>query len=102
MIPHSSELYTPTLSTAIQGSAPQTEPLPSMLTPEHPGSDRLLPMSGPTLQQRLNHLLEILAEAEREYAAGVPYPDHTGGSWTEKISRLKQHIAELREIIANE
>jgi hypothetical protein len=59
-------------------------------------------MPGPTLQQRLNHLLENLAEAEREYAAGLPYPDHTGGSWPEKISKLKQHIAELREIIANE
>lgn len=35
-------------------------------------------MPGPTLQQRLDHLLQNLAEAEREYAAGVPYPDHTG------------------------
>jgi hypothetical protein len=59
-------------------------------------------MSGPTLQQRLAHLTENLAEAEREYAAGVPYPDHTGGSWPEKISKLKEHIADLREIIANE
>ena len=59
-------------------------------------------MSGPTLQQRLAHLTENLAEAEREYAAGVPYPDHTEGSWSEKISKLKQHIADLREIIANE
>ena len=59
-------------------------------------------MSGPTLQQRLNHLLENLAEAEREYAAGVPYQDHAGGSWPEKISKLKEHIADLREIIANE
>lgn len=59
-------------------------------------------MSGPTLQDRLNHLLENLAEAEREYAAGVPYPDHAGGSWPERIARLNQHIAELREMIANE
>lgn len=59
-------------------------------------------MPGPTLQQKLDHLLENLAEAEREYAAGVPYPDHTHGSWPEKISALKQHIADLREIIANE
>ena len=59
-------------------------------------------MSGPTLQQRLAHLTENLAEAEREYATGVPYPDHTGGSWPEKISKLKEHIADLREIIANE
>ena len=59
-------------------------------------------MPGPTLQERLDHLIECLAEAEREYAAGIPYPDHAGGSWSEKISKLKQHIAELREIIANE
>jgi hypothetical protein len=59
-------------------------------------------MPGPTLQQRLNHLLEGLAEAEREYAAGLPYPDHTTGSWPEKIAKLKEHIAELREMIANE
>lgn len=59
-------------------------------------------MSGPTLQQRLDHLLENLAEAEREYAAGLPYPDHTGGSWPEKISGIKKRIAAMREMIANE
>lgn len=66
-------------------------------------SDTLLLMPGPTLQDRLAHLTESLAEAEREYAAGVPYPDRTGaGSWPQRIARLKQHIAELREMIANE
>jgi hypothetical protein len=57
-------------------------------------------MPGPTLQQQLQHALEALAEAEREYAAGVPY----GGvvSWPEKIARIKEHIAALREMIANE
>lgn len=59
-------------------------------------------MSGPTLQQRLDILLGHLAEAEREYAAGVPYPDPTAGSWPDKIATIKQHIATLREIIANE
>ncbi len=59
-------------------------------------------MPGPTLQQRLDILLEHLAEAEREYAAGVPYPDHTSGSWPEKIAGLKHRIDLLREIIANE
>ena len=60
-------------------------------------------MSGPTLQERLAHLTENLAKAERDYAAGVPYPDRTGaGSWPQRIARLKQHIAELREMIANE
>jgi hypothetical protein len=59
-------------------------------------------MSGPTLQQRLDILLDHLAEAEREYAAGVPYPDHAGGNWPDRISRIKQGIANLREIIANE
>ena len=59
-------------------------------------------MPGPTLQERLNILLEHLAEAEREYAAGVPYPDHTHGSWPDKIAGIRKHIAELREIIANE
>ncbi len=59
-------------------------------------------MPGPTLQQRLEHLNQALAEAEREYAAGVPYPDHTGGSWPEKIAHIRQHIVELREMIANE
>jgi hypothetical protein len=59
-------------------------------------------MSGPTLQERLNILLDHLAEAEREYAAGVPYPDPTGGSWPEKIAGIKRRIAQTREIIANE
>jgi hypothetical protein len=59
-------------------------------------------MSGPTLQQKLEHALENLAEAEREYAAGIPYPDHTSGSWPEKIEGIKKHIATLREVIANE
>jgi hypothetical protein len=59
-------------------------------------------MAGPTLQERLNILLDHLAEAEREYAAGVPYPDKTGGSWPERIARIKQHIADVREMIANE
>ena len=59
-------------------------------------------MSGPTLQDRLNILLDHLAEAEREYAAGVPSPDHTGGSWPEKIAGLKSRIAQVREMIANE
>ena len=59
-------------------------------------------MPGPTLQQRLNHVLENLAEAEREYAAGLPYPDHTGGSWPEKIAHLRQHVDDLREMIENE
>jgi hypothetical protein len=59
-------------------------------------------MSGPTLQQRLDILLDHLAEAEREYAAGVPYPDANGGNWTDRIARIKQGIATVREIIANE
>jgi hypothetical protein len=59
-------------------------------------------MSGPTLQDRLNILLDHLAEAEREYAAGVPYPDPTGGSWPEKIAGIKRRIAQTQEIIANE
>ena len=41
-----------------------------------------------------------LAEAERRYAAGEPYPPP--GSWPEKIATIKQHIADLHEIIANE
>jgi hypothetical protein len=57
-------------------------------------------MPGPTLQQKLEHALDALAEAEREYAAGVPYRGLD--TWPEKIARIKQHIAELREIIANE
>ncbi len=60
-------------------------------------------MPGPTLQDRLNILLDHLAEAEREYAAGVPYPDHvSGGDWPTKIAGIKKHIADLRVIIANE
>jgi hypothetical protein len=57
-------------------------------------------MPGPTLEQKLEHAIDALAEAEREYAAGVPYqgPD----SWPEKIARIKQHIADLHEMIANE
>jgi hypothetical protein len=58
-------------------------------------------MPGPTLQDRLNHMIEGLAEAERRFAAGEPYPDPEG-SWPYKISKLKQHIAEVREMIANE
>jgi hypothetical protein len=57
-------------------------------------------MAGPTLEQKLEHSLDALAEAEREYAAGVPYQGP--GSWPEKIARIKQHIADLREMIANE
>jgi hypothetical protein len=60
------------------------------------------PMPGPTLQDRLNILLDHLAEAEREYAAGVPYPDHITGSWPEKIEALKKRIAITREMIAND
>ncbi|HMF54219.1 MAG TPA: hypothetical protein VK593_07710 [Edaphobacter sp.] len=59
-------------------------------------------MSGPTLQEKLNHLLDNLTEAEREYAAGIPYPDHTGGSWPEKIEGIKKRIATVREMIAAE
>jgi hypothetical protein len=58
-------------------------------------------MPGPTLQDRLNHLTEGLAEAERRHSAGEPYPDPEG-SWEKRISKLKQHIAEVREMIANE
>ena len=57
-------------------------------------------MPGPTLQQQLQHALEVLAEEEREYAAGVPYNGPV--SWPEKIARTKKHIADLREMIANE
>jgi hypothetical protein len=57
-------------------------------------------MPGPTLEQKLEHSLDALAEAEREYAAGVPYQGL--GSWPQKIARIKQHIADLREMIANE
>jgi hypothetical protein len=59
-------------------------------------------MSGPSLQQKLDHLIENLAEAEREFAAGVPYPDRGGGSWPDEIALLKRRIATLREVIANE
>jgi hypothetical protein len=59
-------------------------------------------MPGPTLQDRLNILLDHLAEAEREYAAGVPYPDHAGGNWPDKIAGIKKRIAQTREIIAND
>jgi len=59
-------------------------------------------MSGPTLQDRLNILLDHLAEAEREYAAGVPYPDKTEGSWPDRIAGIKKRIAAVREMIANE
>jgi hypothetical protein len=57
-------------------------------------------MPGPTLQQQLQHALDALAEAEREYAAGVPYKGLV--SWPEKIAHIKKHIADLREMIANE
>jgi hypothetical protein len=59
-------------------------------------------MAGPTLQERLNILLDHLAEAEREYAAGVPYPDKAGGTWPNKIAGIKKRIATMREMIANE
>jgi hypothetical protein len=57
-------------------------------------------MPGPTLEQKLEHAIDALAEAEREYAAGVPY--HGPDTWPEKIARIKQHIADLHEMIANE
>lgn len=57
-------------------------------------------MPGPTLHQQLEHALEVLAEAERECAAGVPYKGLD--TWPEKIARIKKHIADLREMIANE
>jgi hypothetical protein len=57
-------------------------------------------MPGPTLEQQLQHALEVLAEAEREYAAGVPYQGSI--TWHDKIARIKQHIADIREMIANE
>jgi hypothetical protein len=59
-------------------------------------------MPGPTLEDRLNILLDHLAEAEREYAAGVPYPDPTGGTWPDKIAGIKKRIGTVREMIANE
>ena len=58
-------------------------------------------MPGPTLQQKLDHALEALAEAEREYAASVPYKGALA-SWPEQIERIKHHIADLRQMIANE
>jgi hypothetical protein len=57
-------------------------------------------MPGPTLHQRLVHAIDALAEAEREYAAGVPYKGP--GSWPEKIAHIQQHIDALRQMIANE
>ena len=59
-------------------------------------------MPGPTPQQHLEILLDHLAEAERQYAAVAPYPDKAGGSWPDKIAVIKKHIAQAREIIANE
>jgi hypothetical protein len=59
-------------------------------------------MPGPSLDDRLKILLDHLAEAEREYAAGVPYPDSAGGNWSDKIAGIKKRIATVREIIANE
>jgi len=58
-------------------------------------------MTGPTLEQKLQHALEALAEAEREYAAGVPYKGALAG-WPQQIERIQHHIADLREMIANE
>lgn len=43
-----------------------------------------------------------LAEAERKYAAGEPYPDPDHDSWPQKISWIKKHIANIREMMANE
>jgi hypothetical protein len=59
-------------------------------------------MPGPSLEQKLQHLTAALAEVEREYAAGDPYPDPTHGTWSDKITQIKHHIAVLREMIANE
>jgi hypothetical protein len=59
-------------------------------------------MPGLTPQQHLEILLDHLAEAERQYAAGVPYPDKAGGNWPDKIEIIKKHIAQTREIIAND
>ncbi len=58
-------------------------------------------MSGPTLQDRLAHITEGLADAERRQAAGEAYPD-LEGSWSTRITKLKQHLAEVKEMIANE
>jgi len=57
-------------------------------------------MPGPTLEQKLAHLTEGLAEAERRFAAGEPYPGPE--TWPEKIATIRQHIADLREMMANE
>ncbi len=43
-----------------------------------------------------------LAEAERRYAAGELYPDPDHESWPQKIAFIKKHIANIREMIANE
>ncbi|MBB5316933.1 hypothetical protein [Tunturibacter empetritectus] len=58
-------------------------------------------MSGPTLQERLAHITQGLTEAQRRFAADEPYPDPEG-SWPQKIAQLQQHLAEVREMIANE
>jgi hypothetical protein len=59
-------------------------------------------MPGPTLEQKLEHLTVALAEAERKYAAGEPYPDADHDSWPSKIAHIKHHIANIREMMANE
>jgi hypothetical protein len=59
-------------------------------------------MPGLTPQRHLDILLDHLAEAERQYAAGIPYPDKAGGNWPSKIETIKKHIAQAREIIAND
>jgi hypothetical protein len=59
-------------------------------------------MPGPTLEQKLEHLMTGLAEAERRYAAGEPYPDQDHESWPKKIDQIKKHIAIIQEMIANE
>jgi hypothetical protein len=59
-------------------------------------------MPGPTLEQKLAHLTERLAEAEQRYAAGEPYPDHVSGTWPGKIAEIKGHIADIREMLASE
>ena len=57
-------------------------------------------MPAPPLEQKLAHLTEGLAEAERRFAAGEPYPGPE--TWPEKIATIRQHIADLREMMANE
>lgn len=59
-------------------------------------------MPGPTLEQKLEHLTVALAEAERRYAAGEPYPDSDHESWPQKIAWIKHYIANIREMMANE